>query len=216
MIALALLGTLLGSYLLGSIDTGIIVSRKMYRDDVRTHGSGGAGMTNMLRTFGKRAAAITAVGDVLKGALAVLLGGWLFRQAGLDGLYGGYLASVFALLGHWHPLFFGFRGGKGVLVTGGAVLALRPVFIPALAVVFFSFFLPTRMVSLGSIMMAVVYPILTVLYGVFWAHLPLPQLIFSTVCALISGGLILYMHRTNIQRIRNGTEYRFDGSHKKQ
>lgn len=216
MSVLAWLGTMLESYLLGGIDTGIIVSKKVYQDDVRSHGSGAAGMTNMLRTFGKRAAAVTAAGDVLKGFCAVLLGVWLFRKTGQVTLYGAYLASLFALLGHWHPLFFGFRGGKGVLVTAGAILAIHPLFIPVMAVIFLLCFVPTRMVSLGSIMMAAAYPVMTLLYGLLCERLPLPELAFSTACALIVGGLILYMHRANIQRIRAGTEYRFDGKHKKQ
>ncbi len=209
------LGTMFESYLLGSIDTGIIVSRHLFGDDVRGHGSGAAGMTNMLRTFGKKAAAFTAAGDVVKGFCAVMLGMWLFRQGGWAPLYGGYLASLFALLGHWHPLFFGFRGGKGVLVTAGAILALRPVLIPFLAAIFLASFLPTRMVSLGSILMAAAYPFLTLAYGIF-VKLPAAELAFSTAGAFIVGGLVLYMHRANIGRIRAGTEYRFDGRHKKQ
>lgn len=92
--------TILQAYLLGSVDTGILVSKFVYHDDVRNHGSGAAGMTNMLRTFGKKAAAMTATGDVLKGVLAVCIGRWLFHMlpadAGVSPYLGVYLAAIFA------------------------------------------------------------------------------------------------------------------------
>ncbi len=210
------LAVLLEAYLLGSIDTGIIVSTLLYRDDVRAHGSGAAGMTNMLRTFGKKAAALTAAGDVLKGFLAAWIGCELFAVAGLAPLYGGYLAAVLAVIGHWKPLYFGFKGGKGILVAAGTILALRPGLVPVMAAIFLLFFLPTKMVSLGSIMMSVSYPLLTLGCGALLWRLPAPELAFCTACAAAMGGLILYMHRANIQRIRAGTEYRFDGKKKKQ
>ena len=113
--------TILQAYLLGSVDTGILISKFVYHDDVRAHGSGAAGMTNMLRTFGKKAAAMTAAGDVLKGVLAVCIGRWLFHQlpagTGVSPYLGVYLAAIFAVLGHLYPLYFGFKGGKGVLVA---------------------------------------------------------------------------------------------------
>ena len=130
--------TILQAYLLGSVDTGILVSKFVYHDDVRNHGSGAAGMTNMLRTFGKKAAAMTATGDVLKGVLAVCIGRWLFHMlpadAGVSPYLGVYLAAIFAVLGHLYPLYFGFKGGKGVLVAAGAILAIQPVLLPFLAI----------------------------------------------------------------------------------
>ena len=124
------------AYLLGSVDPGILVSKYLYHDDVRTHGSGAAGMTNMLRTFGKKAAALTAVGDVLKGVVAVCLGRWLFghlpADAAVSPYLGVYLAAILAVVGHSKPIYFGFKGGKGVLVAGGAILAIQPVLLPFL------------------------------------------------------------------------------------
>ena len=159
------------AYLLGSIDTGILVSKFLYHDDVRKYGSGAAGMTNMLRTFGKKAAALTAFGDVLKGVLAVCIGRWLFtlmpESTTLSPYLAVYLAAIFAIIGHLKPLYFGFKGGKGVLVAGGTILAIQPVLIPFLAVIFLACLLPTGMVSLGSVTMAALYPVLTILYGVF-------------------------------------------------
>ena len=182
------------AYLLGSIDTGILVSKFLYHDDVRKYGSGAAGMTNMLRTFGKKAAALTAFGDVLKGVLAVCIGRWLFQllpaDAGVSPYLGVYLAAIFAVLGHLYPLYFGFKGGKGVLVAAGAILA-----------------------SLGSVTMAALYPVLTIIYGSLQGYAAGDML----VCAIGSGfmsGMVIYMHRANIQRIREGKEYRF-GKHNK-
>ena len=198
------------AYLLGSIDTGILVSKYLYHDDVRKYGSGAAGMTNMLRTFGKKAAALTAFGDVLKGVLAVCIGRLLFT---LMPYLAVYLAAIFAIIGHLKPLYFGFKGGKGVLVAGGTILAIQPVLIPFLAVIFLACLLPTGMVSLGSVTMAALYPVLTILYGVFRGY----SAADLTVCAIgsvIMGAMVIYMHRSNIQRIREGKEYRF-GRHGK-
>ena len=199
--------TILQAYLLGSVDTGILVSKFVYHDDVRNHGSGAAGMTNMLRTFGKKAAAMTATGDVLKGVLAVCIGRWLFQllpaDAGVSPYLGVYLAAIFAVLGHLYPLYFGFKGGKGVLVAAGAILAI--IFLVCL--------IPTGMVSLGSVTMAALYPVLTIIYGSLQGYAAGDML----VCAIGSGfmsGMVIYMHRANIQRIREGKEYRF-GKHNK-
>lgn len=214
---LIIVASALQAYLLGSIDTGILISKFVYHDDVRTHGSGAAGMTNMLRTFGKKAAAMTAAGDVLKGALAVCIGRWLFgllpAGAAVSPYLGVYLAAIFAVLGHLYPLYFGFKGGKGVLVAGGAILAIQPVLLPFLAAIFLICLIPTGMVSLGSVVMAALYPVLTILYGVFKGYAAADL----TVCAIGAGfmsGMVIYMHRANIQRIREGKEYRF-GRHGK-
>ena len=205
------------AYLLGSVDTGILISKFVYHDDVRNHGSGAAGMTNMLRTFGKKAAALTAAGDVLKGVAAVCIGRWLFtlmpESTTLSPYLAVYLAAIFAIIGHLKPLYFGFKGGKGVLVAGGAILAIQPVLIPFLAVIFLACLLPTGMVSLGSVTMAALYPVLTIIYGSLQGYAAGDML----VCAIGSGfmsGMVIYMHLANIQRIREGKEYRF-GKHNK-
>lgn len=205
------------AYLLGSIDTGILVSKFLYHDDVRKYGSGAAGMTNMLRTFGKKAAALTAFGDVLKGVLAVCIGRWLFTQmpesTTLSPYLAVYLAAIFAIIGHLKPLYFGFKGGKGVLVAGGAILAIQPILLPVLTVVFLLCLVPTGMVSLGSIAMAASYPVLTLIYGLLKGFAA-DDLIVCVVGAAIMGGMVIWMHRANIQRIREGKEYRFGSKHK--
>ena len=207
----------LQAYLLGSIDTGILVSKFLYHDDVRNHGSGAAGMTNMLRTFGKKAAALTAAGDVLKGVLSVCIGRWLFGLLPADTTaspyLGVYLAAIFAIIGHLKPVYFGFKGGKGVLVAGGTILATQPVLIPFLAVIFLACLIPTGMVSLGSVTMAAAYPLLTLAYCLL-RGCSVQDLVVCLVGSAIMAAMVIYMHRSNIQRIREGKEYRF-GRHGK-
>ena len=196
------------AYLLGSVDTGILISKFVYHDDVRNHGSGAAGMTNMLRTFGKKAAALTAAGDVLKGVAAVCIGRWLFHflpaDAGLSAWLGVYLAAILAVVGHL----------KGVLVAGGAILAIQPVLLPFLALIFLACLLPTGMVSLGSVTMAAAYPLLTLGYCLLRGY-AVQDLLICLVGSVIMAAMVIYMHRSNIQRIREGKEYRF-GRHGKQ
>ena len=217
MTILIVLAAAAQAYLLGSIDTGILVSKCLYHDDVRNHGSGAAGMTNMLRTFGKKAAALTAAGDVLKGVAAVCIGRWLFgflpADAAVSPYLGVYMTAILAVIGHSKPIYFGFKGGKGVLVAGGAILAIQPILLPFLTAVFLLCLIPTGMVSLGSITMAALYPVLTIIYGSLQGYAAGDML----VCAIGSGfmsGMVIYMHRANIQRIREGKEYRF-GKHNK-
>ena len=217
MTLLIVLATAAEAYLLGSVDTGILVSKYLYHDDVRNHGSGAAGMTNMLRTFGKKAAAFTAAGDVLKGVAAVCIGRWLFgflpADAAVSPYLGVYLTAILAVVGHTKPIYFGFKGGKGVLVAGGAILAIQPILLPVLTVVFLLCLVPTGMVSLGSIAMAASYPVLTLIYGLLKGFAA-DDLIVCVVGAAIMGGMVIWMHRANIQRIREGKEYRFGSRHK--
>ena len=205
------------AYLLGSVDTGILISKYLYHDDVRSHGSGAAGMTNMLRTFGKKAAAMTAAGDVLKGVAAVCIGRWLFGflpdNAAVSPYLGVYMTAILAVVGHSKPIYFGFKGGKGVLVAGGAILAIQPILLPFLAAIFLLCLVPTGMVSLGSITMAASYPVLTLIYGLI-RGLPAGDLIVCVAGAAVMAVMVIWMHRANIQRIREGKEYRFGHKHK--
>ena len=131
-------------YLLGSLSFSVIVSKTLYHQDIRNFGSGNAGMTNVLRTFGKKAAALTVVGDIGKGVVAVLLAKWFFgsqlvseQSYFLGAIFGIYLAAFFAVLGHVYPLYFGFKGGKAVSVATGTIVAISPVMVLPLLVVFF-------------------------------------------------------------------------------
>lgn len=200
------------AYGLGSLSFAILVTKMLYRKDIRTFGSGNAGMTNVLRTFGKGAAALTIIGDIGKGIVAVLAAKWLFAQfAPVDPIYGAYVAAFCAVLGHLYPVFFGWKGGKGVSVAAGTIVAIQPVLILPLLVIFFVVFLCSKMVSLASICCAVAYPVVTYFYFSFAGH----DQLMTTLCAAVMGGLVIWMHRSNIQRIAQGTEYRFGAKNKK-
>ena len=214
----ACLLTALGGYLLGSILFGVLISKVLYNDDVRSHGSGNAGMTNVLRTYGKLAAVLTTLGDVGKSVAAVRLGCFIFDallsgtgaawQNPLDPVCGAYLASIFCMIGHSRPIFFGFKGGKGVLVGAGAALATEPLVCAVLLGIFLVEFAITRIVSLGSIIIAALYPVATLIN--LLAHgADAATVAFSTVCCAIMAAMVIWLHRSNIERLKNGTEYRF-------
>lgn len=210
--AAAFVLTALMGYLLGAVVFGVLISKAFYHDDVRTHGSGSAGMTNMLRNYGKAAAAATAVGDVGKSVAAVFLGKAIFAAllpaSPLDPVCGAYLAGIFAVIGHCRPVFFGFKGGKGVLVGAGSALATEPLVCAALLAVFLVEVSITRIVSLGSIIIAGLYPVATVCW-LAWQGANLPTLVMSGICTAVMAVMVIWMHRSNIQRLRSGTEYRF-------
>ena len=214
----ACLLTALSGYLLGSILFGVLISKVLYNDDVRSHGSGNAGMTNVLRTYGKLAAVLTTLGDVGKSVAAVNLGRFIFDallsgtgaawQNPLDPVCGAYLAAIFCMIGHSRPLFFGFKGGKGVLVGAGAALAIEPLVCAVLLGIFLVEFAITRIVSLGSIIIAALYPVATLIN--LLAHgADAATVAFSTVCCAIMAAMVIWLHRSNIERLKNGTEYRF-------
>jgi glycerol-3-phosphate acyltransferase PlsY len=201
------------AYLLGSLNCAIIVSRLHAKDDVRSYGSGNAGMTNMLRTYGKGPAILTAAGDFAKSVAAVLLGRLIFRLTGLDQsvpLDAGYIAGLFALVGHLFPLYFGFKGGKGVITTLGVIFLTDPVVFLIIAAVFIPLVFITRIVSICSILGAAAYPLLTWGFHILQSREPLYDTIFAAVVAAI----VIFMHRANIVRLLNGTENRFGGKKK--
>ena len=125
-------------------------------------------------------------------------------NAAVSPYLGVYLTAILAVVGHLKPLYFGFKGGKGVLVAGGAILAIQPILLPFLAAIFLLCLLPTGMVSLGSIVMAASYPVLTLLYGLLKGLGHRATSLSAWRVRLIMGGMVIYMHRANIQRIRAG------------
>lgn len=196
----------LTAYLLGSCSFAIIVTKLLYGKDIRTFGSGNAGMTNVLRTFGKGAAALTIVGDIGKGVAAVLLAKWAFGAfTAVEPIYGAYIAAFFAVIGHIYPVYFGFKGGKAVSVATGTIVAIQPILVVPLLALFFLIFACSKMVSLASVCCAVAYPVVTLLYFLRAGH----DVVFTTIGAAIMGGLVVWLHRANLKRIANGTEYKF-------
>lgn len=197
------------AYLIGSINSSILISKAVTGKDIRKSGSGNAGATNMLRTMGKKYAVITLVIDILKGVVALLLA----KLAISLGAYGVsmYIAGVAVVVGHNFPVFFGFKGGKGVATSLGVVLLLDWKIGLITLVIALAIMAITKYVSFGSIMAAVVFIILqTVVMAVTYSFD-----ITRFICVLILGGLLIIRHRANIVRLLNGTENKL-GSKKKE
>jgi glycerol-3-phosphate acyltransferase PlsY len=207
-VILCTIGATIIAYLLGSCNFAIIVSKVLAHDDIRNHGSGNAGLTNVMRTLGKGPAILTLVGDFSKGILSVILVRLLLHYiAGVDNFYpADYIVAIAALLGHNFPLYYGFKGGKGILVSFGAVMILSPI---AGLICFTGFLLTvifTKYVSLGSIIACILFPITTTyFYYLETSTFSLTQFILS----LCIGGLILFMHRSNVVRLVKGEENKF-------
>lgn len=206
ILALVLSGVV--AYLIGSVNFAIIVTRIFAHEDIRKYGSGNAGMTNVLRTLGKGPAALVTIGDFCKGVLAVLISYLLLRTVGgtEPPFYTNYVVAVMVLLGHCFPVFYGFRGGKGILVSAGVILVLNPLILLALLAIFLVVVIASRIVSLASITVAVAYPILTLIFGLVGQD---PYLLWDVLVALCVGGAVVWMHRANIRRLIDGTEHKF-------
>ncbi len=193
---------LLIGYLLGSLNTSILVG-KLYGTDIRKHGSGNAGMTNTLRTLGKVAALLVIVGDMVKGILAFIIGNLIISNSippeitinviGIGGMAGG----IAAIAGHNWPLYFGFKGGKGILTSFSVVLMMDWKLGLILLGLFVIIVVLTRFVSLGSIIASIAFPITAFIKG---------NGIVFTVFAAILAVLAIIMHRSNIKRLLTGTE----------
>lgn len=180
-------------YLIGSINLSIIISKKNGKD-IREQGSGNAGSTNTLRTMGKKAAAIVLLFDILKGVAVVLLAK-LMSSLALDANLFIQLGAIAVILGHNFPIYYGFKGGKGVATSLGVIMVVNPI-IGIICLVFAAVIMViTKMVSLGSILAAILYPILTI-------FLQPNYFIFSLIVAL----LLIFRHRSNIKRILSGSE----------
>lgn len=196
------------AYLIGSMNFAIIVTRLFAHKDIRDFGSGNAGMTNVLRTLGKGPAALVTVGDFCKGLISVLLGHLLVQWVGgtEPPFYLDYIIALLVMLGHCFPVFYGFKGGKGILVSAGVILALNPPVLLGLLAIFLIVVVCTHIVSVASITVAAAYPVLTLLWGLWRGT---PHLLWDTLSALFIGVIVIWMHRSNIRRLMNGTENRF-------
>lgn len=192
---LCLLLCIVSAYLLGSINFAIIIS-KFRGDDIRNHGSKNAGTTNMLRTYGKKAAVVTLLGDFLKGTVAVLIG------LVLAGAMGQYLSALFVVLGHVFPVFYKFQGGKGIATAAGAILGTAPIVLLILVAVFVGIVALTKYVSLASVMVALLYPIIL---DRFYKITGVPAGIYM-IFVMILSGVVVWKHWPNIKRLLNNTE----------
>ena len=196
------------AYCIGSVNFSVIISKKMAGFDVREKGSGNAGSTNVLRSVGKKAAALTLILDVLKGVVAVVIAiilGNIVPDINRELLV--QIAGIAVVLGHTFPVFFGFKGGKGVATSLG-ILLISNWQIGLICLVFGIVLIAlTRMVSLGSCTAAVLFPVLTLFINEHYTVLTEGKsgsvyFIYSVILAVI----VLYNHRSNIKRILNGTE----------
>ena len=214
--------TALIAYLLGSISFSILFTKLFdQKIDIRSMGSGNAGATNVLRSVGVKAAIFTFIFDFAKGVLSVFIGKMIFQYLAIPNIseisdfeliqFGAYIAGFFCVMGHIFPLYFGFKGGKGVL-TSWAIIALIDwrSFI-AVIVVFLIVFLFSKIVSLASICAAASYPICTLVFNLgiayLWQHsVTIWYVLITFLVGTLQAGILIWKHRSNIQRIRQGTE----------
>lgn len=211
------------AYLVGSISSAILVTRLFSGTDIRDSGSGNAGATNVLRSQGKLPALLTTVGDLGKSIAAVLLGAFLAKamNAGYTGseldfvLVGQYLAGVFCIFGHLYPVYFGFRGGKGVMTTLGMMLILDWRAALICLGLFILLVLLFRMVSLGSVLAVALLPVVTYLFSVRDGN-PFGNTLFSTLMTALIALVVIVKHIPNIKRILNGTESRIGSGKSRQ
>jgi len=197
------------SYLTGSIPTSIIVSRIAKNIDIRDHGSGNAGATNVYRILGWKYALIVLLLDIFKAWLpTAIYATTIFQYISiLDIGFMQILCGSFAVIGHTYPIFARFKGGKGVGPLIGVLLALFPIAFPLCLIVAIAIIVSTGYVSLGSIFAAISLPIFILILPALGIISPNLSLI---VFSLLVPWFVIYTHRGNISRIRNGTENRFD------
>ena len=202
---LGILGCTLIPYLIGSINPAILISREVYHEDIRSYGSGNAGSTNMLRTYGKRAAGLTFLCDFGKAILACFWGLLVWEMNGLA------LAGFFVIFGHMFPIFEKFKGGKGVACLCGVVLItsiftnnwvapLIPFAFFFLAIIFFVVVIGTQYVSMASVMGAFLYPVL--LHSLSNPE----QAGLCVAMAVLDACFVIFKHKENLKRIYNRTE----------
>ncbi len=212
MIWLCYIIMLVVPYLLAGINTSIIVARIKTGKDIRTMGSGNAGLTNTLRVLGKGAAGIVLLGDVAKAAIAVLIvrlsflyiGGVNTMNSASEMTWVEFMAVFMAIVGHCFPLYFSFKGGKGVLAAISAIFVLDWRIACILLGIFIVLVAITRYVSLGSCAASVCFCIAVPLFGYFVD--PFPAFIVNTIIAVFCGGLIVVKHKGNIQRLLSHSE----------
>ena len=193
-------------YLLGSINFAVVFSKGLHHDDVRTHGSGNAGSTNMLRTYGLKTALLTLMCDILKGVISALIG--FFVMPYYTGF--AYISALACMLGHAFPIYYGFKGGKGVATFAGAVLVLNPPVWVLLLLSFVLIVYVSRYVSLGSVICGALFPLLI-------NFIPFISVTFEDgtsagappagiMAAALMAILIVVLHRQNIVRLWQGKE----------
>ena len=193
--ALKIIAILIVGYLLGSVSVAVIVSKYLFKSDVREQGSHNAGSTNMARVYGTGAGLLTFAGDVLKTVFAMLFGRLLLGEMGFA------MGGIACIVGHCFPVFFGFKGGKAVAVSGGIAIMLGWQYALSLIGLFLIIAVITRYVSLGSLIAVVMIIPALIIFGGYgpWVYL-------LGIVMIVS---VWYMHRGNIKRLLTGTESKF-------
>ena len=189
------------AYLLGSLNGAIIASYGIYRKDIRKYGSGNPGLTNFYRVFGKGGAVAVVLIDVAKTIVPALLGGFIFGRFSGDVFFGRIFAGYFVILGHCFPIFYGFKGGKGIMAAGTILIVVDWRMALIAWGVFIIIVATTRLVSLGSMLGAAAFPVVQFLWSIGGAK----EMVFSCLCAL----MLIIRHKDNIVRLVKGTESRF-------
>lgn len=219
MIVLATVAVMIVAYLIGSVNSSIIISKLISGKDIRESGSGNAGATNMLRTHGKKIGVLTLLIDVLKGVIAVLIAKIVVEKLGaqsgqvmaiFDKISLPYIAGACVMLGHNYPIFFGFKGGKGVATSLGAVYVLDWRLALVLTVCGVGVIAITKYVSFGSVLSGIAFIVAEVVNMLVGGTFGIARF----VCDLILGGMLVFRHKENIKRLLNGTENKL-GSKKK-
>ncbi len=182
------------SYLIGNIQTSYILGKLIAKKDIRDYGSSNAGTTNALRVFGKKIAAATLIIDLLKGVLAVYIGGKILAETG------EVIAGLFVIIGHIWPVFMGFKGGKGVATSIGVGLSLTPVTALISIVIGVAILIKTKYVSLGALTAIALWPIMNLI-----AYLKDGRILLIAV-SFVLAAIVIFKHRANIERLMNGTE----------
>ena len=207
----ALFLTFIISYLLGSVNSAIVVSRALYNEDVRDFGSKNAGLTNVVRTYGKKAAILTLIGDLLKVGVAVFITGFLFGFYYNKGICWNeycYISGFFCMIGHIKPIFYRFKGGKGVLCVAALLLFLAPAVFGALFLLFVALVALTKFISLGSIVCAGLMPFAIQGYMEIMSGEGNYHPIITTVFIFMAI-IVIFCHRANIKRLLHGEENKF-------
>ncbi len=195
----------IGSYLLGSIPTGVVLAAALGKQDIRTAGSGNIGATNAARLLGKKFGACTFAGDMLKGFIPVIAAGVLAGAGdGLQVQFAAAVCGLAAFLGHLFPVYLRFRGGKGVATACGVMLALEPIVIPVLLIVFAGVVAISRFVSLASLASAFALPLVLLAVDA----LIRPVALSVTALGFLMAVFVFLKHRANIERLMLGTENR--------
>ena len=197
IVVLCLVGGV-AAYFLGSMNFAVIISKYKFHDDIRRYGSGNGGMTNMLRTYGKAAAGFTLLGDAAKAAVSVLIGTLLAGEAG------AFIAGLCCVIGHSFPIYYGFKGGKGIVVSAVTILCLDPLTFLVLFLIFVIIVASTKYLSLGSIIGMLLYPLfLNRLYP--YTHGGNRE----GAVSILNAAFVIWLHRENIKRLMKGKENKF-------